>query len=84
MFAMLKMRLRHDLPTSVNGRAILPFREGFISAKLHLQKIKPIMKISEFTVPKDQSMKKYLHYLKSWQFSIGVVVGLFMAICFCP
>ena len=26
--------LRHDLPTSVNHRVILPFREGYISMKL--------------------------------------------------
>ena len=32
------LRLVHDLPTSVNGRVISPFPEGFISMKLVSQK----------------------------------------------
>ena len=41
-------RQGHDLPKSVNGRVISPFREGFIFTKF--RKNKTDAKISEFTV----------------------------------
>ena len=44
-------RLEHDLPSSVNDRAISPFREGFLFSKLRLFRDNKILtKISEFTV----------------------------------
>ena len=46
--------LRQDLPTSINDRVILPFREGFIFTKLRsyakFRENKVLAKISEFTV----------------------------------
>ena len=44
-------RLGHDLPTSVNDRVILSFREGYILTKLRkFHESKTLAKISEFTV----------------------------------
>ena len=46
-------RLGHDIRISVNGRAILPIREGFNFRKLAYAKFrenKTLAKISEFTV----------------------------------
>ena len=37
--ALKNMRLKHDLPTSVNSRMIMPFHEGFIFVKLHIGKV---------------------------------------------
>ena len=53
------LRLRHDLPTSVNHRVILPFREGYISMKLRKNKTqiysKPLLKtenrLGEVVIP---------------------------------
>ena len=39
IFASLKIRLGHDLPTSVNDRVILPFRKGLIFMKLRANKV---------------------------------------------
>ena len=47
------LRLRYDLPISVNDRVILPFREDLISrnfAYAKFREYKTLAKISEFTV----------------------------------
>ena len=40
------LRLKQDLPISINNRVVLSFREGFIFTKLH----EVLAKFSEFTV----------------------------------
>ena len=44
------LRLRLDLPISINDRVILSFREGFIFTKLRICENKVLAKNSEFTV----------------------------------
>ena len=60
----IKSHLRHDLPTSVNNRVILPFRMGFIFTKLRIfRKNKTIAKISKFTVLKSHLLAQMCYDL---------------------
>ena len=55
-------RLGYDLPTSVNDRVILPFREVFFSRKFAYAKFrenKTLAKISEFTVFYTSAIKEF-------------------------
>ena len=58
IFATLKMRDLREFPTIVNDRVILPFREGFIFAKLRIREV-----LQKYNLRENFQIHSYVFYI---------------------